>query len=586
MNGYYSRKKYKPSKIPERQQIQLDDYALEIKKAKTDRDEKSNDLADSSFYVIDYSLSEVKGAGKYVLNSQQIKKPERDKAQDQFYMMRNIARVNNFQSDYNRFFSSEVRRNMARIFCRQGMYMKDFSDNYSEKVPFSSYYPNYQVMSYEQFRTYFTWRDKVRQGSIEESSLSYAFLYIYELLNQIGVDELQAGLNLLLHFWRVFREYNRAVDKYVLRWMKDYHIYYPLHQSFSEFIRSNNLSSYYSETAVTDDDFSLYCAASKYDIRHSAFFADENESPIIDCFYFVLDKMRSTCDEINISFDDMLLQPDKKLSSWQPFRDALFFPGYKQPDRRIVISDREIYVCSQDNWVFSSNLTSNSGKQIISYIIKRMESVLREKTKYKYKLSVRNNLPDHPLMAAFSKAGISIEQLIIQTVDSFYKDATKTVVTVDQSSLARIRQDALETQKKLIVPDQEPHITLPHSADMLSVEEVETTDKVPVNVQLDLSKISDRTTKETTLYFKLNSKSDMHHELSDMLSKIEIEALKIILEGNTDIKQFADQQGIMLEVLADSINEKSIDVIGDYLLDNELLIFDDYINLVKEMVAS
>ena len=52
------------------------------------------------------------------------------------------------------------------------------------------------------------------------------------------------------------------------------------------------------------------------------------------------------------------------------------------------------------------------------------------------------------------------------------------------------------------------------------------------------------------------------------------------------MKRFADEHGIMLEVLADSINEKAFDHIGDSILelDDSMIIYDEYLENVKAMV--
>ena len=99
--------------------------------------------------------------------------------------------------------------------------MQDFEDTYERQVPFSSYFPDYQMMGYEQLRTYFTWRAKVRSGDIADTSLSYAFLYFYELLNNIGVEDAQEGMNAIMSFWKTFRVYHQEIDKYVIHWLKD-----------------------------------------------------------------------------------------------------------------------------------------------------------------------------------------------------------------------------------------------------------------------------------------------------------------------------------------------------------------------------
>ena len=41
---------------------------------------------------------------------------------------------------------------------------------------------------------------------------------------------------------------------------------------------------------------------------------------------------------------------------------------------------------------------------------------------------------------------------------------------------------------------------------------------------------------------------------------------------------------MMLEVLVDGINEKAMDAIGDSLIDDEFVLYEDYINQVKELV--
>ena len=40
----------------------------------------------------------------------------------------------------------------------------------------------------------------------------------------------------------------------------------------------------------------------------------------------------------------------------------------------------------------------------------------------------------------------------------------------------------------------------------------------------------------------------------------------------------------MLEVLVDGINEKAMDFIGDNLLDEEFVLYDDYKEQVKELI--
>ena len=70
----------------------------------------------------------------------------------------------------------------AELFYRQGLLMADFEDDCPYNGTFKSYFPTYNAMSDRQLRGYFTWRAQVRRGNIEETSTSFAFLYLYELI--------------------------------------------------------------------------------------------------------------------------------------------------------------------------------------------------------------------------------------------------------------------------------------------------------------------------------------------------------------------------------------------------------------------
>jgi len=551
MDNTGGNKKYEPSKIPLRPSAQEKEGSQLCQQVKT---EVPAPLSDGMYYEIEYETSPFPGVGKFVQKSQTIKAPEKDEIRDLFGQMRDLARMHRSTYDFSRFFDGRPQLGNEAIFYEQGMFMKDFTDDYAGNAPFSQYFPTYQMMGYEQLRTYFTWRTAVRKGAVSDISLSYAFLYIYELLGNIGVDSREDGLDKLMAFWQAFRVYNRTIDKYVLRWLKDYHIYYDLPQPFPEFAEKNNLTGYYPPMTGNDDSFDLFCAISKYDIRKSAFFTDDRAKLIRDCFSFVIDQLKQICLDKGIPFEDSIFQPTKRLSVWMPFQNALFYEWVKQPDRRVVLSENEIYLCSQNRWTFSTVITAESGRQLIGYVMKQMESALRKMTDYKGKLSANIATVTHPLVGKLRENGCSLEVIINQTVLVFYREATKTVVTVDLGALSIIRREALATQEKLIVAEsEEPMIVLPQ-------------DKPPL--------------EDRTIFL-----SDGWENLKSVLTETERGALSVVLYGEREIKAFADDCGIMLEVLVDGINEKAMDHIGDSLLDEDFALYDDYQEQVKELIT-
>lgn len=116
----------------------------------------------------------------------------------------------------------------AELFWRQGMFMADFEDDCPYHGTFKAYFPTYADMSDRQLRGYFTWRTAVRQGDIQETSLSFAFVYLYELLNGIGVSDPADGFLKLKSFWEAYREFAPEIDRYVPIWLRDYVVYHGL----------------------------------------------------------------------------------------------------------------------------------------------------------------------------------------------------------------------------------------------------------------------------------------------------------------------------------------------------------------------
>ena len=642
------------------------------------------------------------GAAQH-LNPESIRLREEDPVRQMFNQMRDIARESrylNFRSSH--FYNQKMQRENSRLFYRQGMFMKDFRDAYEKVVPYSSYYPNYQMMGYEQLRTFFTWRSAVREGRVEHVSLSYAFLYIYELLNNIGVDSPEEGAEQLVFFWDAFRVYDKSVDKYMSRWLKDYYIYYELNEPSQNFVEKNVPGAYYPGLSEEENLFELYCGRSKYDIKKSAFFT-EREDLIRRCFLYTFERLHRAFAEGGFELDDFLFQPARKMAPWTPFEGALFYPAGQQADRQVMLSRKEVYVCRGNQWTFSSAITTDSGKRLMGYCLKQMESVLRKVTKYKHKLTANPDMLSPVMADELKKAGICLETVISDAVTAFYREETKTVVRVNPGVLEKIRQEAYVIQEKLTVPeggsDSGRRLPVPEEGGTgagsrlpvsgeggtgagsgLPVPGERDSDSgktgtglktghaeegtqlrndilnLTAEKEIQASSNSDFVEKESAALLKeetvqhtavsgegeiqpstLQKKSELQctvpsekgesqhavlsekaesqytawpdsmeawnaaHQigngmnaasepgdewniLKEALTDTERQALRIILNDKADLKQFADEQGIMLEVLAEGINDKASDAVGDGLLDNEFEVYEDYLEDVRRML--
>ena len=116
----------------------------------------------------------------------------------------------------------------AELFYRQGLLMADFEDDCPYNGTFKSYFPTYNAMSDRQLRGYFTWRTQVRRGTVEETSTSFAFLYLYELICGIGVDDPLDGFNKIKAFWDAYRAFEPGIDRFARVWLQDYAVFHRL----------------------------------------------------------------------------------------------------------------------------------------------------------------------------------------------------------------------------------------------------------------------------------------------------------------------------------------------------------------------
>jgi len=484
-----------------------------------------------------------------------------DPIREKFYEMRKLALARPFA------------RSDSELFYRQARFMEDFTDNYEGNAKFNMYFPYYQNMGYDYLRTYFTWRTKVRNGNIEQTSLSYIFLYIYELLSGIGTENPTDGLNKLLEVWSKFSKEHPPIEKYLSKWFKDYFVFYELSSSFSEFIEEHQMQKYFSLTLLFDENVEnklvLWNSISGYDVTNSKFYKEDNEQLISDCFSAVLNAIQKFCTARNTRFEDLLVYSVSKRSPWQPFKQALFQSRVKQTDREIKLSEFERYYCKHGQWTANLPIYYSSQKDFIGYIIKKTEACLRQEVKYKYKLvaDIRAGMkPFRELQRPAAKRA-ELDKIIEKAVSDFYINLNRIAVKVDHTNLARIREEAQETQEQLIVPEE-------RQGDGSSVLLQSYDDTV--------NNIKNKKTEEPSPCLpeppQTLSFADGWKALKTALTDVELKALSLALQEGADIKAFADENGIMLEVLADSINEKATDLIGDSLLelDDEIILYDEY----------
>ena len=457
-----------------------------------------------------------------------------DPIRQKFHEMRrlNSENINNWHSIGNE----------AKLFYTQAKFMEDFTDNHQGNTPFSRYYPSYQHMGYEQLRTYFTWRTNARNGEFAQTSTSYIFVYIYELLHNIGVESPQAGLDKLLQLWNNCPIEKSVLSNYLPKWLKDYHVYYHLPTETTEISEQDNAQSFTPES---------FAKLSSYDIAKSKFYTvDNNDAIFNDYLSAVIINLQELCALNEINLKDLIINTITNQESQILFRGALFFDWMQHGGYSTQAVTREIYYVGY--------------KDFIAYIIKKTEEFVRKITNFKHKITVDDskvkkylwNLRNHTITLP------EITATIQKAIENHHRELTQIKVTINQKNLAKIRTESNETQEKLIIEETEiinPKTPEPTKPTQETTSNILTLPPTPIN-------------------------TDIWTSLKSSLSDTELKTLELSIKNPQNIKQFADENGIMLEVLTNNINEKAFDIIGDSILDDELLIYEDYLENISKML--
>jgi hypothetical protein len=423
----------------------------------------------------------------------------------------------------------------AKIFYKQGKFMEDFEDDFDYQGQFARYFPTYQTMDDHQLRGYFSWRTKVRRGVIERTQLSFAFVYIYELLNLVGVNSPEEGFYKLKSFRTDYGKIDYKISDYVNLWIRDYVVYNNLDKSLLEDFSNFSLDKAvlvlldhkaYDANAV----FLALNSLSSYDLEKSRLFREHPED-VKNVVYDV--------------FSTLAAHHGKKLcdgffgrtntSSYIMFKSAVFYHHTKQKDFVYEVNDVHKYRCENGSWSCERFFPQAGKRQQIGALLKNIDFFMRQKYSFRYALKADETTAE------------TVRDMITGAIDRCLenkKQAALPKVEIDVSKLQNIRSAALETQSKLTVEEPEE-------------EDVAET---------------------------FNEKTEQ--ENSAGLNDVERLFMNCLLHGKA-YNDLVQSNGLMLSVLIDKINERLFDVFGDTVIVDDggkPALIEDYVEALKGII--
>lgn len=429
------------------------------------------------------------------------------------------------------------RQSRESIFIKQGKLLADYEDDYVYDRRVTHYFPTYQSLTNPELRGYFSWRTKLRRGNLQKTSLTYAFLYIYELLNQIGVADPVDGYRKLTEFRDAYGALDDGILPYLNLWLMDYVVYYNLDAGLladTPQVRFNRGIAVLDSIQSRGDEEVIRAVKrlSPKWLERSKFYREYRE----DCDTVTVRVLRRMSAHYNARCKKTMVE--QYFGSFSQYRvilfdAAVFHERQVEGSRQYMVDENYIYRCRNGLWSVQKYncLPHSNGK--LGDVLKAIDGVMREC--YGYGRPIQYKLD--------TKWILKIIQEESRNLLTEKKAAEEKKITIDYSRLARIRSDAAVTRDRLMV-EEEAEEEAPPVQTPAPAEEPE---DIP-------------------------------------LTKDEYRLLQSLLYGRD--YGWVRSSGLMLSVLVDSINDKLYDTFSDSILlgDDPPELIEDYIADLKEMI--
>ena len=461
-----------------------------------------------------------------------------------------------------------------QVFYEQGKFMEDYTDDYQFNGEFKSYYPTYRYMTDQQLRGYFSWRTKVRDGIIDKTSLSFVFVYIYELLMQIGVSSAEEGFYKIKNFWQIYKDIDPKINHYMKLWLKDYVIYNGLEkhllEDFSDIHFDHTiltLINCYAHSA--DEIFSALNSLSSYNLGNSRFYklySDDVKHVVYNVFaelteYYNKKRKNSICEKF---FGKIMT------NQYVMFHSAVFYDHEMHKDCVYEINDVCKYICKDGKWTYERFISFKEKNKHIGELLKTIDFIMRQEYDFKSALKV-------------DKVKQVYQDIIRKVTGELLEEKKKKAapkIEIDISKLQNIRKTALDTQNKLIVADSEEITEANQDAESNNINKNVTV--LGAAAQEDTAAQPEAAVRaDTAIQPEAAVQSDAAN-----LSNVEYEFMKCLLYGQ-DYSDLVKSNGRMLSVLIDTINEKLFDIFCDTVLifeGEKPELIEDYEAELKEII--
>ena len=485
----------------------------------------------------------------------------------------------------------------AELFYRQGLLMADFEDDCPYNGTFKSYFPTYNAMSDRQLRGYFTWRAQVRRGNIEETSTSFAFLYLYELICGIGVDNPCDGYDKIKAFWDAYRAFEPGIDRFARVWLQDYAVFHGLDPKLlrdSKTVMFDNALIELRRAArdlvpapapsgqtpkrrktpeptlpLPPDEareerlMAAIDALSTYNLNNSRLDRSHHRDlRHVACAVYV--RMARYYDTHRKNGIVASLFGEETAMPYTMFASAVFFAPERHEDCKYRLDPIHIYRCQNGFWECMRIHGSRQKSSKLGEMMRACDQRLR--------LALD---PGHPLKE--EKIPKYLAKIIDDEITAWLSwDAAHQPVKIDidLSQLGHIRSAAAQTREALLIDEEREDGTLADAeaavAERREAEPVADTIAEPVATTMQQDEANEPTisTEQFGVVAPLLASAPTPADTASALDPAADAYLRALLEQNAaQTASAVAQSGKSEDMLVDSINEALFDLVGDTVIE-------------------
>ena len=425
-------------------------------------------------------------------------------------------------------------------FYAQAKFMEHYEDDFSLNRYVKKYYCQYKDLTDMELRGYFSWRTKIRKDIYEPICTSMAYMYIYELINGIGVTSVTEALDKMELF----------IEKYINEIANDNGMLANLRHWMLDLCIINNIdvgrALHYVDSGmlVFDKSIMVLKEPNKYEkqevfkalcnfggnkIKNSILLKKHNDIAI-DLFTYVWRYMLKNYkgDIFEECFGEQVL------NFWVPLSNAVYCIESNLQDGVYKLTDVRSYIFENNAYYEKSHDNCK---------IKKIQEILNEierQIKVYLKIRVSSKTEEcNSLIVSCIKA--ALEEYKIQK-----EKASKPKIKIDFSGIDRIRSISNETRDILLTNED------------LDIEEDE---------------------------IILKNENMIQSNMDDNIKDYVINILSLLLQGKS-IKDELKYKSA--DMLADCINDFMYEYIGDLTVESdghELKIIEDNYTEVKKIVG-